>query len=70
MWLLEIKGILEKELNESIHVEVIDGDSEDPEFYVDGYFIGSGVPGEEGYLIEILKKTRRVLRGSRDDVSI
>jgi hypothetical protein len=55
-WLLEVKDILEKEVGEEVEIEVIDGLSEDPELYVDGFLVGMGVPGEEGYLIEIVKK--------------
>ncbi|MEM4912582.1 MAG: hypothetical protein QW579_00070 [Desulfurococcaceae archaeon] len=56
-WLLEIKDVLESELGEEVIIEIIDADNEDSELYVDGYFIGAGVPGEEGYLIEIIKKS-------------
>lgn len=63
-WLLEIKGLLEKELNEPLEVEVLNGESEDPELYIDGVLIGAGVPGEEGYLIEIVKKAALTLRGA------
>lgn len=55
-WLLEIKDVLENDLGEDVTIEIIDADNEDPELYVNGYFIGAGVPGEEGYLIEIIKK--------------
>ena len=65
LWLLEIKDILESEINESLEIVVLDGSSEDPELIVDGEFIGKGVPGEEGYLIEILKKAILSIRGKR-----
>jgi hypothetical protein len=63
-WLLEVKDVLERELNEPLEVAVLDGDSEDPELLVDGEFIGKGIPGEEGYLIEIIKKALLQLRSS------
>jgi hypothetical protein len=55
-WLLEVKDILEYELDEHFEITVLDGESEDPELLVDGELVGRGIPGEEGYLIEILKK--------------
>lgn len=55
-WLMEIKGVLENELGEEVAVEILDSDNEDPELYLNGCFVGAGVPGEEGYLIEIIKK--------------
>jgi hypothetical protein len=61
-WLLEVKDILEKEVGEEIEIEVIDGLSEDPELYVDGFLVGMGVPGEEGYLIEIVKKAYSMIK--------
>lgn len=65
-WLLEIKDLLEKELNETLDVEVLNGESEDPELYINGVLIGVGVPGEEGYLIEIVKKAVLTLRGANE----
>ncbi|MEM0004039.1 MAG: hypothetical protein QXE10_04510 [Desulfurococcaceae archaeon] len=61
-WLLEVKDILEKEVGEEVEIEVIDGLSEDPELYVDGFLVGMGVPGEEGYLIEIVKKAYSMIK--------
>lgn len=55
-WLLEIKDILESELGEKVEITVVEGDNDEPEFYLNGFFIGMGVPGEEGYLLEIIKK--------------
>jgi hypothetical protein len=55
-WLLEVRDILERELGEHVEITVLDGESEDPELLVDGELVGVGIPGEEGYLIEILKK--------------
>jgi len=61
-WLLEVKDILEKEVGGEVEIEVIDGLSEDPELYVDGFLVGMGVPGEEGYLIEIVKKAYSMIK--------
>ena len=55
-WILEIKDILESELGEEIIVEIVDDVNEDPEILVNGISVGMGLPGEEGYLIEILKR--------------
>ncbi|MEM1619388.1 MAG: hypothetical protein QXU97_04550 [Fervidicoccaceae archaeon] len=64
-WLLEIREILEGELGEEVSIEIEEGESELPELLVDGVPIGEGVPGEEGYLIEIVKKAVESLRVSR-----
>ena len=64
-WLLEVRGILEQELGEPVEVVSEDGDSEDPEVYLDGYLVGVGVPGEEGYLIELVKRVALELRGGK-----
>ena len=64
-WLLEVRDILEQELGEPVEVVSEDGDSEDPEVYLDGYLVGVGVPGEEGYLIELVKKAALELRGGK-----
>jgi hypothetical protein len=61
-WLLEVKDLLKAELGENVEVYVEDGASEDPELYINGVLIGSGVPGEEGYLIEIIKKAVKSMR--------
>jgi len=68
-WLLEIKDILSQEIGEEIEVEVLDGESELPELYINEHLIGSGVPGEEGYLIEVIKKAVAILglRSSRQE---
>jgi len=69
LWLLEIRDILESEINERLEIVVLDGSSEDPELLVDGELVGKGVPGEEGYLIEILKKAILNIRGKRKSSS-
>jgi hypothetical protein len=68
-WLLEVKDILSQEIGEDVEVEVLDGESELPELYINEHLIGSGVPGEEGYLIEVIKKAVAILglRSSRQE---
>ncbi len=56
LWLLEVKSVIEYELGESLEITVLNSDNEYPELIVEGELVGEGVPGEEGYLIEILKK--------------
>jgi len=64
LWLLEVKSVLEHELGEPLEIAVLDGDSEYPELIVEGKVVGEGIPGEEGYLIEILKKALLRIRSS------
>lgn len=64
-WFIEVRDILERELGDQVEVVVEDGDSDDPEILLDDVLIGSGVPGEEGYLIEIVKKAYYLAK-SRD----
>jgi len=68
-WLLEVKDILSQEIGEDVEVEVLDGESDLPELYINEHLIGSGVPGEEGYLIEVIKKAVAILglRSSRQE---
>jgi hypothetical protein len=68
-WLLEVKDILSQEIGEDVGVEVLDGESDLPELYINEHLIGSGVPGEEGYLIEVIKKAVEILglRSSRQE---
>jgi len=57
MWVLEVKEILENEYNIELNVELGEYDSELPIVLVENEIAFVGVPGEEGYLIEYLKKT-------------
>ena len=68
-WLLEVKDILSQEIGEDVEIEVLDGESDLPELYINEHLIGSGVPGEEGYLIEVIKKAVEILglRSSRQE---
>ncbi len=75
-WLYEIKDIIEREIGEEVYVTEATGDNEYPMLRVDGEIVGYGVPGEEGYLIEIIKhsveelrKRRKMLRKLMEDVS-
>ncbi|RLE92161.1 MAG: hypothetical protein DRN04_11025 [Thermoprotei archaeon] len=68
-WILYIKDLLEEEY--SIEVSLIEDKSRDdmPEVYINDKFVFKGVPGEEGYLIELLKKEldNMFSRGVRKD---
>lgn len=55
-WLYEVKDILEQEYGIRIRIIEEDEDRDLPAIYIGDQEIGEGVPGEEGYLIEILKK--------------
>jgi len=57
-WLGELKGFLEDELSERVEVEFVEEDSRYPLLYVDGELVFEGLPGEEGYLIEIIRSAR------------
>ena len=54
-WLREIKEIIEREYGIELIIEEVDGEGEFPTIYVDGEPVMTGMPGEEGYLIEVLK---------------
>ncbi len=61
-WCLEVKDLLEQEYGIELVVVERDEDGEISVF-VEGEEAFSGVPGEEGYLLELLKsKIERVLR--------
>ncbi|MCD6084564.1 MAG: hypothetical protein J7J20_03375 [Desulfurococcales archaeon] len=75
-WLYEIKDIIEREVGEEVVIIESIGDNEYPILKVDGGVVGYGVPGEEGYLIEIikhsiedLKRKRKYLRRFIEEVS-
>ncbi len=55
-WLREVKELLEQEYNVSIEIVEEDVDIGVPRILVENEIILEGVPGEEGYLIEALKK--------------
>lgn len=65
-WLLHIKEILESELNESIEIVTEDSEEELPSLIINDNYVGSGLPGEEGYLIEIIKHAVRSMKDHVD----
>ncbi|RLG90674.1 MAG: hypothetical protein DRO16_01770 [Thermoprotei archaeon] len=54
-WVLEIKDILENEYNIHLEIEVVDTIDEEPILMIEDDIVLEGLPGEEGYLIEIIK---------------
>jgi len=54
-WCYELKEFLEEDLGVKLAVEVMEEDSELPRLYIDNTLVFEGLPGEEGYLIEIIK---------------
>ncbi len=63
-WLREVKDILEQEYHVLLEVIEEDVDLELPRVLVEDELVLEGVPGEEGYLIEVLKKVFDKLAGS------
>ncbi len=55
-WFYEIKDIVEKEYNILLELKVIDTEDAEPMLAIDDAVFLEGLPGEEGYLIEVLKK--------------
>lgn len=53
-WLEELKGFLEGELGEEVEILFREEDSEHPLLYVNGRLAFEGLPGEEGYLVEVI----------------
>ncbi|MCS7104227.1 MAG: hypothetical protein NZ954_01495 [Thermofilaceae archaeon] len=56
-WLEELKEFLEGELNEQVEVAFRETDSSYPILFVDSKPVFEGLPGEEGYLIEIIRSS-------------
>ena len=54
-WLYEIKDIIEDEYSTRVEIRHAEGSSEIPEVLVCGEFAFSGLPDNEGELIEIIK---------------
>ncbi len=54
-WVLEIKDILENEYGIRLEIEVVDTIDEEPILMIEDDIVLEGLPGEEGYLIEIIK---------------
>ena len=63
-WLSELREFLEGELGEPVEVEFAEEESEYPLLYVDGELVFEGLPGEEGYLIEIIRSARDARRAT------
>ena len=63
-WLREVKDILEQEYHVLLEIIEEDVDLELPRILVEDELVLEGVPGEEGYLIEALKKALDRLAGS------
>lgn len=56
MWCYEIKELVEEELGENVEIIVEDSENELPQVYLNDVFVLEGVPKEEGYLLELIKK--------------
>jgi len=57
LWCYEVKELIEQEYNVKVCILTREEDSTLPRVYVNNVFVFEGVPGEEGYLIELLKGT-------------
>jgi len=55
-WFMEIKDIVENEYGIRLKLKVIDSDEDYPVIMHGDRVVFEGLPGEEGYFIEILKK--------------
>ncbi|MEM1698163.1 MAG: hypothetical protein QXG48_05860 [Thermofilaceae archaeon] len=53
-WLHELREFLEEELGARLVVSHREEDVDYPLLYVDGKLVFEGLPGEEGYLIELI----------------
>ncbi len=62
-WVLEVKDLLEEEYGVELIVEVRDTGDDEPGILVDDQYVLKGLPGEEGYLIEVLKKAFEEILG-------
>ena len=55
-WFMEIKDIVENEYGIRLELKILDSDEDYPVIMYGNRIIFEGLPGEEGYFIEILKK--------------
>ena len=55
-WFMEIKDIVENEYGIRLELKVLNSDEDYPVIMHGDRIIFEGLPGEEGYFIEILKK--------------
>lgn len=58
-WLKELRDFLESELNAKLEISHREEEVEHPLLYVNGRLVFEGLPGEEGYLIEIVLSNAR-----------
>ena len=56
MWLRELKWLIEEEYGLDVKIVEEDCELEAPQVYVNDLLAVVGVPGEEGYLYEAIKK--------------
>jgi len=63
-WLREIKDIIEDEYSAKVEIHHVEKPSEIPEVYICGEFAFSGLPDNEGELIEIIKSVveRKIIK--------
>ena len=62
-WLRELRWLIESEYNVVAEIKVEESNTELPQVYVNDILVLEGVPGEEGYLYEALKKALDVILG-------
>lgn len=55
-WVKEIKDIIETEYGVSVNIKTVDADNDMPVLRINNEDVFIGLPSEEGYLIEIIKK--------------
>ncbi len=55
-WFYEVRDIVEGEYGVRLRLRVVDSDEEIPVIVHGGRVVFEGLPGEEGYFIEILKR--------------
>ncbi|MCX8185221.1 MAG: hypothetical protein RMI56_04085 [Sulfolobales archaeon] len=65
-WIREVLDILSSEFSEDVEIREEHSDELiEPEVYVESELVLVGLPGEEGYLIEVLKHAVESLRKTR-----
>lgn len=55
-WVKEIKDIIETEYGMPVNIKTVDADNDMPVLRINNEDVFIGLPSEEGYLIEIIKK--------------
>jgi hypothetical protein len=59
-WVYEVKDLIESEFDEDVEViKELCSDCVDTQLYINEDLVLVGIPGEEGYLLEIIKKYLR-----------